>query len=81
VSAASPEVEGRFGRSTAEVVREGVGSTIPLIQERLDFWSSATPVDVDVPFRPEFSFTSFNLRALATSQVGYDATPGTGLGW
>ena len=61
----------RIGRSTAEAVREDVGPTIPFTRELLDFWSSATPVDVEVPFPPEFLHL-FDPPALASGQVGYD---------
>lgn len=70
-AAASLGVEVRFGRSTAEAVRDDVGATIPLTQELVEFWSSATPIDVEVPFPPGFLHL-FNPSTLAGAQVGYD---------
>ncbi len=64
-------VDVRFERSTAEAVREDVGPTIPLTEELVEFWSTATPVDVEVPFPPE-SLHLFNPPAVASGQVGYD---------
>ena len=70
-AAAALGVEVRFGRSTAEAVREDVGPTIPLTQELVELWSSAPPIDVEVPFPPEFLHL-FSPTALASGQVGYD---------
>ena len=70
-AAASLGVEVRFGRSTAEAVRNDVGPTIPLTQELVEFWTSATPIDVEVPFPPEVLHL-FSPPALASGQVGYD---------
>lgn len=70
-AAASLGVEVRFGRKTAEAVPDDVGPTIPLTPELIEFWSSSTPVDVEVPFPPE-SLHLFNPPAVASEQIGYD---------